>query len=69
MSDTKETIETTSHASISGVVRSIYSEMKYDNTQVQTDGRYTKGFKEGYAEAVRNLAIIIKQEAKIDVRK
>jgi hypothetical protein len=54
---------------ISGVVRSIFSEMEYDNNHVQNNELYTKGFKEGYDEALRNLRVIIKQEFEIDVRK
>jgi len=65
----KELIEQQSKAlCISNVVRSIYCEMEYDNNHVQ-NGRYNKGFKEGYYEALRNLRVIIKQEFKIDVHK
>lgn len=66
----KELIEQESKAlCISNVVRSIFSEMEYDNNQVQNNERYTKGFKEGYDEALRNLRVIIKQEFEIDVLK
>jgi hypothetical protein len=54
---------------ISGVVRSIFKEMKFDEKTLDLSDRNTKQFKEGYKEAIRNLAIIIKQETEIDVRK
>lgn len=66
----KESIEQQSKAlCISNVVRSIFSEMEYDNKRIQSNERYTKGFKEGYDEALRNLRVIIKHEFGIDVRK
>ncbi len=66
----KELIEQQSKAlCISNVVRSIFSEMNYDNDFIKKSERHTKEFKEGYAEAVRNLTVIIKQEFEIDVRK
>jgi len=54
---------------ISGVVRSIFKEMGVDEASVNRNKYHTKEFKEGFKEAIRNLAIIIKQETEIDVRK
>lgn len=53
---------------IYNVVRTIFSEMTYDNNFVNESDRHTKEFKEGYAEAVRNLAVIIKTEFEVNVR-
>ena len=51
------------------VIRSIYNEMQIDTESISKSERHTKEFKEGYKEALRNLAVIIKQEENIDVRK
>ena len=50
------------------VMRSIYNEMQIDTEFINKSERHTKEFKEGYKEALRNLAVIIKQEEGIDVR-
>ncbi len=50
------------------VMRSIFAEMQHDANFVRTSDSHTKEFSEGYDEAVRNLAVIIKQEEGIDVR-
>ena len=66
----KELIEQQAKAlCISNVVRSIFKEMKFDEKTLNLNDRNTEEFKEGFREAVRNLAIIIKQETEIDVRK
>ena len=52
---------------ISSVVHSIFKEMKIDEASVNRNDRYNHEFKEGFKEAIRNLKIIIKQEAEVDV--
>lgn len=54
---------------LSDVVRSIFAEMQNDERDLHNIDRNTKEFKEGFKEAIRILAIIIKQETKVDVRK
>ncbi len=39
----------------------IYKEMAKDNIYIKKSEKHTYQFKEGYAEAFRNLAIIIKE--------
>ena len=70
MNEAKNIKEPTKRAwSIADVVRSIFKEMKFDEKTLNLSDRNTNEFKEGYKEAIRNLAIIIKQETEIDVRK
>ena len=54
---------------ISGVVRSIFKEMQWDEKSLNKRDRHSDEFKAGFSEAVRTLAIIIKQETDLDVRK
>lgn len=53
---------------ISDAMRSLFSEMKLDEDQIINKTDHSKEFKEGFKEALRILAIVIKQETKIDVR-
>lgn len=62
-----ETSNTTA-LNIADVVRSIFKEMIKDNEFIKKSEKHTQQFKEGYAESLRNLAIIIKEVTKIDVR-
>lgn len=50
------------------VMRSIYNEMQIDTEFVDKSENFTKEYKKGFKEALRNLAVIIKQEENIDVR-
>jgi hypothetical protein len=59
----------TEQCTIPSVVRSIFKEMKWDEKSINKGDRHTKEFREGFSEAVRSLAIIIKQESEVDVRK
>jgi len=54
--------------SLSLVMRIIFSEMNIDNNFIKKSEKHTNEFKEGYAEAIRNLAVIIKEKFDIDVR-
>lgn len=50
------------------VMKSIFKEMKWDEKSINKRDRYSDEFKSGFSEAVRSLAIIIKQETGVDVR-
>lgn len=50
------------------VMRSIYNEMQIDTEFVDKSEHFTSEYKNGYKEALRNLAVIIKEQEDIDVR-
>lgn len=64
----KEQENTKDHAFIADVMRRVFKEIKVDEECIVERTNHTEEFKKGFREAIRILAIIIKEETEVDVR-